>query len=314
MIPALVLTAGLATRLRPLSLVRAKAALPVAGHPLIIRILRALRAAGVTDAVLNLHHLPQTLTRIVGDGTELDMRVRYSWENPVLGSAGGPRQALPLLDSPTFLIVNGDTLADVDIEGLVAAHKQSGALVTMAAAANENPEKYGGIVASADGTVTGFAKRGSTQPSYHFVGLQVVEAEVFASLARGIPHESVGAVYPALMSDRPGSVRAHVGVTEFFDIGTPDDYLRTSLALSRREGTRTAGGAGTRVDATARVDDSVLWDDVEVGAGSSLKECIVTDGARVPDDTSWVGVTLRRADNQLAPGEKQIGDLAIASI
>jgi mannose-1-phosphate guanylyltransferase len=314
MIPALVLTAGLATRLRPLSFVRAKAALPVAGQPLITRILRTLRAAGVTDAVLNLHHLPHTLTRIVGDGSDLGMRVRYSWENPVLGSAGGPRQALPLLEASTFLIVNGDTLADVDITALVAAHQRSGALVTLAVAANENPEKYGGIIASADGVVTAFAKRGSTGPSYHFVGVQVAEARAFAPLEPRTPYESVGAVYPALMSDRPGSVRAHVCAAEFLDIGTPDDYLRTSLLLSAREGTGVAQGAGTRVAATARIDDSILWDDVEVGAGSMLKQCIVTDGAHVPEDTSWVGVTLRYADGELAPGERRIGELAIASI
>jgi NDP-sugar pyrophosphorylase family protein len=103
MIPALVLTAGLATRLRPLSLVRAKAALPVAGEPLACRILRSLGAAGVTDAVLNLHHLPHTLTSLVGDGTGTGLRVRYSWEVPVLGSAGGrslPRQGRSPAASP----------------------------------------------------------------------------------------------------------------------------------------------------------------------------------------------------------------------
>ena len=135
MIPALVLTAGLATRLRPLSFVRAKAAMPVGGEPIVRRILRELRASGIQEAVLNLHHLPHTITRVVGDGSDLDMRVRYSWEQPVLGSAGGPRQALPLLDAATFLIVNGDTLTDVDIAALVAEHKQSGALVTMAVVA-----------------------------------------------------------------------------------------------------------------------------------------------------------------------------------
>ena len=314
MIPALVLTAGLATRLRPLSLVRAKAALPVAGHPLIIRILRSLGAAGVSDAVLNLHHLPQTLTRIVGDGSDLGMRVRYSWENPVLGSAGGPRQALPLLGASTFLIVNGDTLAGVDIPSLVAAHRQSGALVTMAVTANEHPEKYGGIVASADGAVTGFSKRGSTGASYHFVGVQVAERDAFASLEPGSPYESTGAVYPALMRDRLGSVRVHVAPAEFHDIGTPDDYLRTSLLFSRREGSGTLVGPGARVDPSARVEDSVLWDDVEVGPGSMLKQCIVTDGVQVPEDTSWVGVSLRRAAGELAPGERRIGNLAIASI
>src|SRR5262245_23491127 len=132
MIPALVLAAGLATRLRPLSFVRAKAAVPVAGEPLIRRILRSLADAGVTDAVVNLHHLPHTLTRVVGDGSDLGVRVRYSWETPVLGSAGGPRHALPLIGDSPFLIVNGDTLIDADVCALAADHAQSGALVTMA--------------------------------------------------------------------------------------------------------------------------------------------------------------------------------------
>lgn len=314
MIPALVLTAGLATRLRPLSLVRAKAALPVAGQPLIVRILRQLRAAGVTDAVLNLHHLPHTLTRLVGDGSDLDIRVRYSWEVPILGSAGGPRQALPLLNAPTFLIANGDTLTDLDVGALVAAHRQSGALVTMAAVPNTEPQKYGGVIAGAEGAVTGFATRGSSQTSYHFVGLQVAEAEAFAPLRAGTPYESVGALYPALINERPGSVRVHVCAAECLDIGTPNDYLRTSLLLNGREGGAPPHGARTRVDPTARVDASILWDDVDVGAGSLLRECIVTDGARVPGDTSWTGVTLRRATGELAPGERRIGDLLVASL
>jgi NDP-sugar pyrophosphorylase family protein len=314
MIPALVLTAGLATRLRPLSLVRAKAALPVAGQPLVIRILRSLRAAGVTDAVLNLHHLPQTLTRIVGDGSDMGVHVRYSWENPVLGSAGGPRQALPLLGASTFLIVNGDTLADVDIPALVASHRASGALVTMAAAENLNPDKYGGIISRGDGTVAAFARRGSGQPSYHFVGVQVAEAAAFEPLTPGTPHESVAAVYPALIREQPGSVRAHVCATEFLDIGTPDDYLRTSLLLMRREDSGVVHGPGSCVDPTARIEDSILWDDVEVGAGSLLRQCIVTDGVQVPEDTSWIGVTMRRAGGELVAGERRIGDLAIASI
>lgn len=314
MIPALVLTAGLATRLRPLSFVRAKAAVPVAGQPIITRILRQLRAAGVADVVLNLHHLPHTLTRIVGDGSDLDMRVRYSWEIPILGSAGGPRQALPLLGASTFLIVNGDTLANVDVAPLVAAHRRSGALVTMAVVQSTEPQKYGGVVVAADGTVTAFTTRGSLQASYHFVGLQVAEASAFAALDAGTPYESVAAVYPALIGTGPGSVRAHVCSAEFLDIGTPDDYLRASLLLARREGGAPLQGARARVDPTARVEESILWDDVEVGAGSMLRGCIVADGARVPDDTSWIGVTLRQAIGELAPGERRVGDLAVASL
>src|SRR6476660_5518416 len=105
---ALVLTAGLGTRLEPLTYVRAKAAGPVNGETLARRVVRWLAAQGVGDLVLNLPHLPDTIAASVGDGSDLGARVRYSWEQPVLGSAGGPRRALPLLTDgrSTFIIVN----------------------------------------------------------------------------------------------------------------------------------------------------------------------------------------------------------------
>lgn len=331
MIPALVLTAGLATRLRPLSLVRAKAAVPVAGEPLVRRILRQLAGQGVTDAVLNLHHLPNTITAVVGDGTDLGIAVRYSWEVPVLGSAGGPRHALPLLRGTTFLIVNGDTLTEIDVASLVAAHRGSGALVTLALVPNLQPDKYGGVLLDAEGAVTGFAGRAQTLApshprtvaplpartialSFHFTGVQVVEAEAFAGLSDGSPVESVLELYPSLMRARPGAVRGHLMEAEFLDIGTPADYLQTSLRLAAREPGAALHAATARVEPTARLDATILWDDVEIGAGAMLRECIVTDGACVPAETSWVGVTIRRADGELADGERRIDGLAIASL
>ena len=95
--PALVLTAGFGTRLRPLTYVRAKAAVPVNGEPLARRVARWLAAHGFTEQVYNLHHHPASVAACLGDGSALRVRVRYSWEQPVLGSAGGPRRALPLL-------------------------------------------------------------------------------------------------------------------------------------------------------------------------------------------------------------------------
>jgi CTP:molybdopterin cytidylyltransferase MocA len=64
MLPALVLTAGLGTRLRPLTLVRAKPAVPIAGEPIVRHIIRWLRGAGISDLVLNLHHLPETIASL----------------------------------------------------------------------------------------------------------------------------------------------------------------------------------------------------------------------------------------------------------
>jgi NDP-sugar pyrophosphorylase family protein len=320
MIPALVLTAGLATRLRPLSLVRAKAALPVAGEPLVRRILAQLSNARVTDVVLNLHHLPETITGVVGDGEEFGLRVRYSWENPVLGSAGGVRRAIPLLrnyadgSGSAFLVVNGDTLTDVGLEELAHVHHESGALVTLAVVPNTRPDKYGGVLVQKGGSiVTGFVGPGSSEPSHHFIGVQAADAIAFESVPEGVPYESIGALYPALMRSRPNSVRVFHCEAEFHDIGTPADYLETSLLFASRGLGNLSAGAGSRVDPSAQIERSILWDNVSVEAGARLLECVVTDGVRVPADTSWHGVTLRAA-GELAPTERRIDGLAVSPL
>jgi len=280
---ALVLTAGLGTRLRPLTLVRAKAAVPVDGEPLARRAIRWLVSQGVTDLVLNLHHRAASITALVGDGSDLGARVRYSWEFPVLGSAGGPRHALPLLleagSDRTLLLVNGDTMTNVDLAALAERHRRARALVTMALIPNPRPDKYGGVLLDEDGAVTGFTRRGTTQPSFHFVGVQAVDSDVLAPLPDGVPAESVAGVYPRLMTERPGSVVGFVSDATFQDIGTASDLLETSLELASgagREG-RPAWGARVEVAASARVTRSLLWDDVTIGDGAVLHECIVAD-------------------------------------
>jgi mannose-1-phosphate guanylyltransferase len=283
---ALVLTAGLGTRLRPLSLARAKAALPVAGVPLAVRILRWLAANGVTEAVLNLHYRPETIAREVGDGTGTGLRVRYSWEQPLLGSAGGPRKALPILDAERFFLVNGDTLTDVPLGAVADAHGRSGALVTMALIPNPRPDHYGGVIVR-DGTVQSFtAARPSgspAEPVYHFIGVQVVEAHVFAAVPDDRPSSSVGSLYPSMIASRPDAVCAFLCDASFDDIGTPTDYLETSLRVAEAEGRGSQlHGSDCAIDPSARVTRSLLWDRVQVGANAIINECVVADDVVIP--------------------------------
>ncbi|MEQ1726867.1 MAG: nucleotidyltransferase family protein [Vicinamibacterales bacterium] len=197
---ALLLTAGLGTRLHPLTSVRAKPAIPVAGAPMVVRIMTWLRGAGITDVVLNLHHLPESITTIIGDGSDLGVRARYSWEPVVLGSAGGPRQALDIIAADTFVIVNGDTLTNLSLPPLLDAHAASGALVTMAVVPNTQPQHYSGLRVDADGAVLGVVPRGSGEASFHFVGVQVANRHAFAGAPAGRPSNSVGDVYARLIA------------------------------------------------------------------------------------------------------------------
>jgi NDP-sugar pyrophosphorylase family protein len=291
---ALVLTAGLGTRLRPLTLVRAKPAIPLAGTPMIRRTVGALVAAGVTDITCNLHYLPHSLTAVLGDGADLGARVRYSWELPtILGSAGGPRRALDIIGADTFFLLNGDTLTDASLPHIARAHQESGALVTMALVPNTEPEKYGGIVLDSKGCMIGSVKAvPGAAGSYNFIGVQVAHRDVFAPLSPTQPSASVGEVYDRLIAERPGSIRGVVVDARFWDIGTVADYWRTSFALA--EPGDVIRGERTTIDARASVRDSILWDDVRVEHGAILDRCIVTDGVYIAPGTIYRQSIVRR--------------------
>ncbi len=302
---ALILTAGLGTRLRPLTSVRAKGAVPVNGEPIVRRVIAWLAREHIVDLVLNLHHRPTSIATSVGDGHDLGVRVRYSWESAVLGSGGGPRHALPLLvdDRPSaeaaggerlsgqtaprespesaFLIVNGDTLTDLRLAGMIDAHRASGALVTMALMRNPRPDLYAGVTIE-DGRVSGFTRRGGAPESFHFVGVHVAEARAFRQLEDGVPAESVGGLYPQLIRADPAAVHAHVVEVPFRDVGSPADYLQTSLDLAAIEGDRLISAVGTAIHPSADVHRTPIWDHVSVGANARLEDCIIGDGATIP--------------------------------
>ena len=258
--------------------------MPVAGVPLVHRILRYAAGYGIGDFVLNLHYLPETITAEVGDGSELGIRVRYSFESPVLGSAGGPRKALSLLPDDDFFIVNGDTLTDVDLHALAGYHRDTGALVTIAVTPNDHPDRYGGLVVDAEGRFHSAVPKGSRVRSYHVVGVQMAHPSAFARLPLNQPAESISGVYKELVAAHPGHVRAFLCATPpaFWDVGTPRDYLDACLSIGRAEGHGPQIGSRSVIDPTARLIDSVVWNDVAIGAGAALERCVVADGVQIP--------------------------------
>lgn len=288
-VPALVLTAGLGTRLRPLTDRLAKPALPVGNDALVTRILRQLATQGIEDAILNLHHLPASVARVVGDGAGTGVRVRYSWEQPrLLGSAGGIRHALPLVNCSTLLVVNGDTLCDLPIRSLVEAHHDADALVTLGLMPHPIPGAYGGVQVADDGRIEGFPGRHASVPTWHYPGVQVVEREVFADLPDQVPMESVREVYPRVMQAQPTRVRGQVFDATFRDIGTIAHYVATCRDLAGDSAGNTVG-AGAAVAGSAVLADTVVWAGGSVGPDCHLTGCVVTDQAVVPAGTVATG-------------------------
>ncbi len=284
---AVVLAAGLGTRLRPLTDVLAKPAVPVAGQALVVRVLEWLRREGVTEAIVNLHHLPATVTGVLGDGAQLGLRVRYSWEPVILGSAGGPKQALSLWpgQAEPFLIVNGDTLTEFALEPLRAAHaaaRADGALVTMAVVRNTRPNHYNGLRLDAEGRVLAFVPKGHSEETWHFIGVQVVEPRLFERVPAGTPSETVAGLYRELVAASPGAVRAYRVDAAFLDVGTPADYLDACLTLDGGasggvivEPPHSADETPAVIHPSAVLRDCVVWPGATVGPGVRLERCVV---------------------------------------
>lgn len=271
----------------------------MAGEPLISRILSWLARSGIEDVLLNLHHRPETITAIVGTGGQFGLHVRYSWEDPILGSAGGPRRAFSLIADDELLLVNGDTLADPDLGALVQAHRSSGALVTLAAAEHPIADRYGGIRADGRGWYAGPAGRGQ---GLHFVGVQVVRRDALAGIEDGQAATSIGGVYERVAAARPGSVRVFETRASFLDIGTPATYLAACLAL----GADVSAGARCRIAPSSQLSRSVLWDDVVIEEGAMLRECIVCDGVTVPRGSRYHRAVLLRPGDAPHHGDERV--------
>jgi mannose-1-phosphate guanylyltransferase len=311
-IAALLLAAGLGSRLDPLTRLVAKPAVPLGDRTLAEHVLAWLRRQGIGEVVVNLHHLPSTITSVLGDGDHLGLSVRYSWEPMVLGSAGGPRRALPLLDTDPFLIVNGDTLCDFDLAPMLDAHRLSGADVTMAVVPNPAPGHYNGILAvDDDRVVRGFIPRGHTEPSWHFVGVQIVRKHVFAGLEDGVPAETVAGIYRDLVQASPGRVRVWPVTTAFLDIGTPRDYLAAALQQPR------VLPAGVVVPELSSLTRCAVWPGVVIEEQVRLEDCIVAGPLRVPRGLEATAAILvpasvaRPSDRMRVQGELAIYPLDI---
>jgi mannose-1-phosphate guanylyltransferase len=307
----MVLAAGLGLRMRPLTLLRAKAVLPVLNRPLIHWTLELLRRHGVTDVIINLHHLPSTVRRSVGDGRTLGLRVSYSFERKILGTAGGPRKVRRFFGDEPFLLVNGDVLFDFDLSDLVRRHASSGARATLALTAHRKVEAYGGIVTGPGGFIRALAglPRPVTGPPLLFTGVHVVDPDLLDGLRPG-PSDSVRDLYVPLVAEGQRLLGVRVSGA-WYDFGSPSLYLASQLSMMssgfrgagaarlvhpearihpRARVTRSVVGAGALVGEGAVVSGSVLWEGAQVGHRARVSGSIVATGARVDE-----GETVERA-------------------
>ena len=165
---SVVLVGGEGTRLRPLTLTAPKQMLPIVGVPMIERVLGHLASHGVDEAVLSLGYLPDAFLKAYPDGQAAGVRLTYAVEPEPLDTAGAIRFAAASAGiDETFVVVNGDVLTDLDLTGLVAFHRHSGAEGTIALHPVTDPSAFGVVPTDAGGPGHGLRREAATRRGAH---------------------------------------------------------------------------------------------------------------------------------------------------
>ena len=216
---AVILAGGRGTRLRPYTTIFPKPLMPVGDMPILEIVIRQLKHAGITDIVMAVGHLAELLEAYFGDGSRLGVRITYSREETPLGTAG-PLALIPGLDE-TFLVMNGDVLTTIDYTALIAEHRRSGALATIATHRRDVRIDLGVIETDASGRLTDYIEK----PTYHYrvsMGIYIFEPAVLGYVTPGQRLDFPELILRLLAADQP--VQSFPFDGYWLDIGRPDDY------------------------------------------------------------------------------------------
>ncbi len=324
---AMILAAGLGTRLRPLTYVMPKPVAPVLNVPIVVRIAELLSAHGFTDVVTNVSYLPRQIHEVLGDGSAFGLSVTYSEEPEPLGTAGGVGKVRDFLSqTESFLIISGDALTDIDLSAMRDAHEANvadGAIATLATKRVEDTTQFGVAITDEGGRIQGFQEKPEPAEALSDLancGIYMFRSEIFDHFPPEDHHSPAGDddqppgfvdwamdVFPALLGgDVPFC--SHEIDAYWNDIGSVDEFVQGNLdALKGEVGIEPpaaevspgvyAGGASD-LDAV-RVKAPVL-----IGEGCELHAGVNLHGPVVIGDDCRIGPSAMLRDAVLLPGSE----------
>jgi mannose-1-phosphate guanylyltransferase len=293
---AMVLAAGLGTRLRPLTYEITKPMVPVLDRPVMEHIVDLLDRHSFEQVIANLHYFPETIRDHFGE------RLHYHYEPELLGTAGGVRACADFFGDEAFLVISGDALTDIDLGALAARHREAGGIATLAVKRVTDTREFGVVLHDREGRVTGFQEKPTPEEALSDLGncgIYVFDSKIFDYFPERPFADWAKDVFPALLEN---DVPFHIHeVHEYWnDIGSLSelrqgtfDALRGELRLEIEGEELSPGvivaGEGSKLGQPLREDteiDGPAWigRDVQIGAGVRLMGPLVLgDGASISD-------------------------------
>ena len=333
----MVLAAGLGTRLRPITYAMPKPMVPVANRPVMEHILRLLARQGFSEAIANLHWFPELIEERFGDGSECGIKLSYSYEEQLLGTSGGVRNAAEFLGD-SFLVISGDALTDIDLSAMRKFHESHDGIATLATRRVEDTTQFGVAITGSDGRIQGFQEKPDPAEALSDLancGIYMFRKEIFDFFPAPGTSKAAGPDDPDGFADWAMDVfpRLLEGDVPFYsheidaywnDIGNLDELwgstrdalggaVEVELHGEIQDGYRSgepagdegelAGpvliGPGCELGDDVRIDGpSVLGEGVRVGTGSRLREVIALPGVEIAAGSVLVGAI---AANRVVP-------------
>ena len=301
---------GEGSRLRPLTSRRPKPLVPVANKPVMHHIVDLLRRHGIGEVVATLHYLADEIENYFGDGGAAGVAMEYVVEDTPLGTAGAVKLAQGRLGDGRFVVVSGDALTDIDLSDLVAAHRRSGAVATIALQRVANPLEFGVVVTGEDGRITRFLEKPSWGEVFSDTintGIYVLEPEVFEYMEAGKNYDFAKDIFPFMLRDGR-ALYGHVTGGYWSDIGNLQQYLQANYDALRGavkvdipgteihpgvwtgENARLSPGAVVRgpvcIGANVTIERGAVVEEMTALGASS----IVAQGARLTRTVAWEDV------------------------
>lgn len=334
---AMILAAGFGTRLRPLTNQMPKPLAPVANRPVMGHVLSLLERHGVGEVIANVSYMPEALREAFGDGSGYGVSLQWSEEPAPLGTAGGVARAADFLTGggdDCFCVISGDALTDVDLTGLIEAHRNSGAVATLACKQVEDPSEFGVVVTDSDGRIEGFQEKpspGEQLSNLANCGIYVFDVSIFdhfppATHKSPAGHDDQPAgfvdwamdVFPALLAG-DAEMRAHEITDYWNDIGSLEELLTSNYDALRGlvrvdlPGEQAADGitvVGQPDLSEAKLDPPVLiGEGVHFGAGCEVHgPTAIGNGAKIGEGATVVESVLL-AGAEVGPGVTVSGEI-----
>jgi mannose-1-phosphate guanylyltransferase len=292
---AMILAAGLGTRLRPLTDKKPKALMPVVNKPIIGWVIEYLKKHGIDQIVVNAHHHYRQIVDYLDGGRPFDCEIQVRVEPEILGTGGGIKNTEGFWGSDPFIVINSDILTDINLSRAYESHKKLGGLVTLIL---HDREPYNQIQIDNNGFVTDISAW-SAQGRFAFTGIHIIDPDLLVHIPDRVFSDIIDCYRKLIQSG--GFIRSLLTTGHYWrDMGTVESYLQANRDLldkelfsvgpechiddSTRLGDWAVIGEKTTLEEDVEIRRSVLWDEVRVRKGAKVIDSVVTSFRTVDRD------------------------------